>query len=264
MEKRFLHYIEREQAILSYLNENKFATTEEMCQYTGASPATIRRDFTTMSKKGLLKRSRGGIQILDSVPPTSYLQSTAVFNEIDEEKSRIAKFATRFVNENDCIFIGAGKTCNIFSSSLRDIGHLTVVTTNITAVLELTDCPTISLMLLGGDIHVGANFVETISSGSDIEKYLGSLYFDKVFITVDGIDLNTGYTIKNRKQVSLYSHLINASNDFYVLADSYKFNRHAFVPIFGLEQIHNIITTPQAPEAYLNYFKEKNKNFYLA
>lgn len=261
---RTLTYAEREALILDRLQEHNVATTNEICELLGASPATVRRDFTAMSESGLITRSRGCVQLAAKLPQSPILQSLSINNAMDEEKARIAKFASSFVSEGDCIFIGAGKTCNLFANYIKDREHLTVVTTNITVVLELVSCPNISLVLLGGDVRVGTNFIETISLDSEIEKDLGPLFFDKVFITVDGIELDSGYTIKNRMQIPLYSRLINASKDFYVFADSYKFDRHAFVPVFNIEQIDNIITTTKTPAVYLDYYESHGKNLYLA
>ncbi len=261
---RLLTYTEREAAILDYLAERSIATTAEICQLLSASPATIRRDFTKMSQNELIIRSHGCIQLAEKTPQSPITQRLSINNAMDEEKARIAKFASTFAKEGDCIFIGAGKTCNLFSNYIKDVGHLTVVTTNITVVLELVFCPNISLVLLGGDVKVGTNFIETISLDSEIEKDLGSLYFDKSFITVDGIHLDSGYTIKNRMQIPLYSRLINASKDFFVFADSYKFNKHAFVPVFEINQIDNIITTSKTSSIYLDYYQTHGKNLYLA
>lgn len=260
---RVLTYSDRETAIIEYLREQKTATTNEICDLVGASPATVRRDLTEMSQKGLLLRSRGSVRLVEASQQSAVAQSMVVGNAMDEEKFRIARFASSFVKEGDCIFIGAGKTCNLFAHDIRGVSHLTVVTTNITVVLELANCPNISLVLLGGDVHVGANFIETISLDSEIDKELTDLYFDKVFITVDGIELDSGYTIKNRLQIPLYSRLINASHDFYVFADSYKFNHHAFVPVFELGQIDNIITTSKTPSIYLDYYRSHEKNLYI-
>lgn len=262
--ERLLTYTEREAAILAYLTEQSIATTTEICELLAASPATIRRDFKIMSQNGLIIRSRGCVQLAEKTGQSPIEQRLSINNAMDEEKARIAKYAASFVKEGDCIFIGAGKTCNLFSNYIKDIGHITVVTTNITVVLELVLCPNISLVLLGGDVRVGTNFIETISLDSEIEKDLGSLYFDKAFITVDGIELDSGYTIKNRMQIPLYSRLINASKDFFVFADSYKFNKHAFVPVFEINQIDNIITTAKAPSLYLDYYQTHGKNLYLA
>lgn len=47
---------EREKMILEYLNTNEIATTKFLCELTGASIATIRRDLNQMDQRGLLKK----------------------------------------------------------------------------------------------------------------------------------------------------------------------------------------------------------------
>lgn len=259
-----LIYAEREAKILDLLQQRGIVTTNEICGHLGVSPATVRRDFTAMSEKGLIIRFRGCAQLISNADQSPVFHSSTIAGVTDEEKAKIAKLASSFVEQGDCIFIGAGKTCNFFANYIRNIGHLTVVTTNITAVIELVSCPNISLVLLGGDVRAGTNFIETISLNSEIEKDLGSLYFDKAFITVDGIELDCGYTVKNRMQIPLYTQLRNASRDFYVFADSDKFGRHAFIPVFDIGQIDNIITTTKIPAIYLEHYKNHGKNLYFA
>ncbi len=262
--KNIPSYAEREMIILDYLGKHDIASIDEICKLLSASPATVRRDFTAMSNNGLIIRSRGYVKLANKSPLTPVAQSTIIDNKIDEEKSIIAKYAASFVNAGDYVFIGAGKTCNFFAKYIKDVEKLTVITTNITVVLELISCPNISLILLGGEVHAGTNFIETTSLSFELEKEFESLYFDKVFITVDGIEFNSGYTIRNHMLLPLYSKLINTSREFFLFADSYKFGNRAFVPVYGMDQINNIITTDKIPKAYLDYYRSHNKTLYLA
>ena len=52
---------------------------------------------------------------------------------------------------------------------------------------------------------------------------LKRLYFDKVFVTVDGIDFEFGYSIRKQLQLSLFQHLLRNSKEFYCLANAAKF-----------------------------------------
>ena len=45
---------ERKKLIVEYLKQNHIATTQTLCDITGASPATIRRDLTLMEEESLL------------------------------------------------------------------------------------------------------------------------------------------------------------------------------------------------------------------
>ena len=150
------------------------------------------------------------------------------------------------------MFLGAGKTCNMLASMLQNVERLTVVTTSITAVLELAECPNASVTLLGGDVHAGKNYIETLDP--DISHVLRGFYFDKVFITVDGIDLERGYTVNNKNQIGLYTQLARMTRRFYILADSAKYDRRAFCQRFPPEKTCRMITTSGAPQKYLDFY----------
>ena len=107
---------------------------------TGASVATTRRDFELLQEKGLAQRTHGGLQLPKKEEPKGYLQGTAILNHTDEEKYRIAQEAAASVKAGESVFLGAGKTCNMLASMLQNVERLTVVTTSITAVLELAQC----------------------------------------------------------------------------------------------------------------------------
>ena len=257
-------YLEREMKVLDYLQRNNIATTNEISEYLSASPATVRRDITEMSEKGLILKFRGYVQLAPKPEQPSFFRNLTIVSDIDQEKSNIAKLASSLVKDGDCIFIGAGKTCNFFANYIRSIKHLTVVTTSITVAVDLIACSNISIILLGGDVRPGINFIETIPPDSEIEKNFEFFYFDKVFITVDGIELDRGYTIKNRMQIPMYTKLRSNTSDFYVLADSDKFDRLAFAAVFGIDEIDNIVTTEKTPAVYLDHYRERGKALYLA
>ena len=113
--------------------------------------------------------------------------------------------------------------------------------------LELAECPNASVTLLGGDVHAGKNYIETLDP--DISHVLRSFYFDKVFITVDGIDLERGYTVNNKNQIGLYTQLARMTRRFYILADSAKYDRRAFASVFPPEKTCRMISTSGAPQS---------------
>ena len=53
---------DRKKLILDYLDQNHTASTQTLCDLTGASLATTRRDLAQLEEKGLLTRTHGGAQ----------------------------------------------------------------------------------------------------------------------------------------------------------------------------------------------------------
>lgn len=245
---------EREKIILEYLNEKEMATTKFLCELTGASIATIRRDLNNMAKQGMLKKSHGGAQRISPIGHHGFIPPTLDFDPFLKSKEQISKKASEFISSGDIIFIGAGMTCNLLSKYISNKDNITVVTTNLTAVMELASSPNISILLLGGNVHIGTNHIETLDEYT--VQALDKLYFDKVFFTVDGIDLHNGYSIISRAQLPLYNHLISNSKLIYLLADEGKFDKRTFTHLCPLNKIPNIITNSLPDQKYFDFFKE--------
>lgn len=247
-------YAEREKVILEYLAKKEIISLSAACELTGASVATMRRDFDALQEKGLAERRHGALRMAQK-KEKSFFGGTEILDETDREKSAIAREAAKTVSSGESIFIGTGKTCNMLAARLGELERLTVVTTSITAVLELVEHPNVHLTLLGGDVHTGKNFIETLDS--DISHTLRNYYFDKVFITMDGIDLERGYTVQDKARIALYTQLSRMTRRLYILVDSKKFDRRAFATVFPPDKTCRIISTSGIPQKFLSYYSQK-------
>lgn len=245
---------EREKIILERLKENGSVSLTEICEQTGASVATVRRDFEELREKGLAKRTHGGL-CLPEKEKRSYLDGTAVRDDADREKMLIAREAASQVKAGESIFIGAGKTCNMLAAMLRDVERLTVVTTSVTAVLELAQCPNVSVTLLGGDVHTGKHYIETLDT--DLSHTLRGYFFDKVFLTAEGVDLERGYTVQDKSRTGLYTMLARMTRRLYLLLDSAKFDRKAFATVYPPDKLCRVISTELMPQKFVEYYTQK-------
>ena len=251
-----MKYWEREQTILQALQTRGAVSMTEICALTGASVATVRRDFDELQSKGIAERTHGGLRLPQKQPERRrYVNGTEIADAIDKEKYRIAQEAAAQVRAGESIFIGAGKTCNMLAALLRDIERLTVVTTSVTAVLELAECPNISVTLLGGDIHTGKNYIETLDP--DIAHVLRGYYFDKVLLTAEGFDLERGYTVQDKNRTGLYTQLSRMTRRLYMLLDSAKFDRRAFATMFPPEKLCRVISTQNMPQKFSEFYAKQ-------
>ncbi len=262
--------LQRHQMILEYLKAHGAATTKQLSELTGGSLATLRRDLNTLSSQGLLVKTHGGAQAsaaeraFPADVPGSSRANPPKADPFLSFKAAIAGKAAELIASGDTIFIGAGMTCNLLCRCLneKEPAHLTVVTTNVTAVIELAQNPNISTLLLGGNIHTGTNHIETLDEYT--VSSLEQLYFDKAFITVDGIDRTSGYSIVNRAQLPLYHHLLKNSQALYLLANEGKFDKRTFTHLCGLDDISHVITNACIPGEYLEYYREAGIELIIA
>lgn len=253
---------ERQLAILRHLDEHSVATTQTLVEVTGSSAATVRRDLSIMDERGLITRTRGGAETLrsDAEPPRFAVASSQIPHY--GAKLAIARLAARMIQPGDTVFLGAGQTCALLARQARDVPGLKVVTTSINSVLELVASPEPSILLLGGDIHVGPSHIETLDEYTlhSLSKY----YFDKAFITVDGVDLDFGYSINSRRQLPLYEHLMGHSHQFVIMVDHSKFGRRAFTRFAPLADADEVITDAGVDPKYLKHYAEHRVNVRLA
>jgi DeoR/GlpR family transcriptional regulator of sugar metabolism len=252
---------ERERLILNYLQEHHIGAIAAIMNLTGASIATVRRDINALHRRGLLKKTYGGAEYLAPEIPA---RPNRMFlpDETDpffSEKNQAAKLAAGMIKDGDTIFLGAGKTCALLARYITKA--VTVVTTSINVVVELAENSRVSMLLLGGTINIGANYIETLDKFT-VES-LSKYYFDKVFLTLDGIDLEYGYSIINRLQIPLYEYLEKNCADFYLLTISSKYNRRAFTYFGGIDKFDKIIVTPKVDKRYLDYYRSRNIKLYF-
>ncbi len=255
-----MRYWEREREILELLKEKGSLSMTEVCAQTGASVATVRRDFDEIQKKGLAVRTHGGLRLPEK-QKRNYINGTEIKDEIDKEKMLIAREAAAQVKAGESVFIGAGKTCNMLAAMLRDVERLTVVTTSITAVLELAESPNVSVTLLGGDVHTGKNYIETLDP--DLSHTLRGYFFDKVFLTSEGMDLERGYTVQDKSRSGLYTLLARMTRRLYMLLDSAKFDRKAFATVYPPDKTCRVISTRNMPAKFAEYYAQKGINHTL-
>lgn len=251
----YANFFARKKKILTYLEEHKAAATEELFDYVKASPATVRRDLNRLEREGEILRERGRIYLPQETVSDFTKYFTNLEGEADREKKELAAYAAGLIEEREVIFIGAGKTCNFLAGKIKNIAGVTVFTNNVSVVLELSGS-NIPVFLLGGEIAADRNHIETLSDFENLRQSLGGLFFDRIFITVDGIDQESGYTIRERRQIALYSHLIHSSRRFYILANQEKFGNRSFVPVFGLPEVKTVIAARGIPEIYRVLYKK--------
>ena len=239
---------ERERRIVDILKGSRIASPAQLQSSVGTSIATIRRDLNTMEDKGLITRHHGYVQ-LTKTPTAAYIPTNL------EEKQRIAKAAAEQIHDGDILFLGSGTTCTCLAHCLKDKKDLTIMTINLNVVDELIKLDGVKLSLLGGEVRVETGYIETLDEYTI--NSLTRLYFDKVLITVDGIDFEYGYSIRKQLQLSLFQHLLENSKDFYCLADATKFNRRTYMQFCPFDAIKKIVTTRDVQKKYEHEFSKQ-------
>jgi DeoR family transcriptional regulator of aga operon len=241
-----LNIIDRHKLILKKLEENGFVNVNDLSQEFNVSLVTIRKDLKLLEERNLLFRSHGR-----AIPADPYITEHHV--NIKEkihakEKIRIAIEAGSNLEPNDSIIIASGTSVIEFAKHIKQIEGLTVLTASLDTALILSENPNIDVIQLGGTVRRSSSSVV----GPIGEKMLSELTFSKLFLGVDGIDIEYGLTTTNIMEASLNKQMIKAAQKIIILADSSKFGRKGFGRICGIEDVDQIITDSGIDESTKN------------
>jgi len=227
---------ERHQHILSSLKQEGQVNVLDLCEKLSVSSVTIRKDLKLLEDKGLLFRTHGG-----ATANNPYTVDRSV-NEKEKiqasEKMRIGAAAASLLLPNDSILIASGTTVLALARNIQPKANLTVITPSLNIALELNRHPEIEVMQLGGVLRKSSSSV----TGPYAESILTDFSCSKLFLGVDGIDLDFGLSTTNVMEAHLNRQMIKVSQKTIVLADSTKFGKRGFGKICGFEDIDQIIT----------------------
>lgn len=248
--KMSLNIIDRHRLILEKLEEDGFVNVNELSKEFNVSLVTIRKDLKLLEERKLLFRSHG-----KAIPVNPYITEHPV--NIKEkihtkEKNKIAIAAALTLEPHDSIIIASGTSVIEFARHIRPIEGLTVLTASLNTAIILAEHKEIDVMQLGGIVRSSSSSVV----GPIGEKMLAEFTFTKLFLGVDGIDLEYGLTTTSSMEASLNKEMIKAAHKIIVLADSSKFNKKGFGRICGLDEVDQIITDDGIDEKTKNRLVE--------
>jgi DeoR family transcriptional regulator of aga operon len=242
---------QRQRLILSELEKAGYVRVQDLSVSLGVSEVTVRKDLKELEDRKLLIRSHG------SASPLSSLINDRHIDEKEKvqvnEKMRIAEAASQLLQKNDRIIIASGTTLLAFAQKIDITEPITVITPSVKISLLLSYKANVDIIQLGGSMRKSSASV----IGPYAETLLGEMMCSKLFIGVDGIDLDFGLTTSNIAEAHLNQYMLNAAQEVIVLADSSKFGKRGFGKICNINQVHKIITDRNAPASFIQVIREK-------
>ena len=170
-----------------------------------------------------------------------------------EQKASIARKAVDLVAVDDTIIIASGTTVLQLAKSLGSIDRLTVITSSTNITVALTKFSNIEIVQLGGIVRRSSTSV----IGHYAEQMLSNFACSKLFLGVDGIDIDFGLTTTNMQEAHLNQIMMTAAQKTIVLADSTKFGRKGFGKICDIDMVDIIITDSNVNRGLVEKIEER-------
>lgn len=253
--------IERHRRIKEILRDCHQIEVSSLSTLLNVTETTIRKDLEELEQEGFLTRFHGGatlnVEESDIFSPLSFLNQ---ITEYDKNKDDIGQTAAQLINEREWCFLGPGTTCYYIACALRDRTNVNIITNNFLAAQALYNISGVQLIFLGGQVEYPGFYTVP----EDLEKTLENLFLDKAFFSIDGVDINAGYTLSDRPVQNLISTISSRSRDTFMVFDYTKFDQRSFMKIGDLDFASTVITNPAIPEAYKQYFLEHKIHVYTS
>ena len=164
---------------------------------------TIRSDLELLEQENYIIRTHGGAILNEDVVNQKEEIESLFHIEYDRNKENIGRIAADMISPNEWIFIGQGTTCYFIAKALLDKSKVNVVTNNLLAAASLARNSSANIILLGGELAHENLF----TSGEMFFKNLENIFISKAFLTVNGVDFQSGYTVSNVSDIMLFSFI---------------------------------------------------------
>ncbi|HEX7071063.1 MAG TPA: transcriptional repressor AgaR [Rhodothermales bacterium] len=227
---------ERRKYSFEVLNEKGHVSVAELSEHFGVSEVTIRKDLQYLEERNMLLRTHGGAMRLDYLVSEQSLEEKG--QRYQEQKALIGRAAAALVEDGDSLILDAGTTVLQVARHLRGKRNLTILTSSITVASEVMRIPDAELIMLGGLVRSNSAAVV----GHYAEQMVGDHSFRKLFLAVDGFDVDRGLTTTHTMEAHLNRIMIEAAMQTIAVFDSSKFGRRGLCTICGIESIDTIVT----------------------
>ena len=229
---------ERYEKIVDIIKVSGRVKVKDLSKLFEVTEDCIRKDLKELEGRGYLKRVYGGAIIQRNHEVIKNIDKRKNINV--EEKKAIAIKAVKLIDDQDIIFFDVSTNNLEIAKELNKTNKEVIVVTNmIEIILELRSNKNIKLICIGGEFNKDVGAIV----GASADRYIRNFTFDKAFIGVCGINMETGYiSTINLEDGDTKKTIIECSNKSYLVMENEKFNYDEFYKFANLDEITGIIT----------------------
>lgn len=255
----------RWQAMLELLSERTRLSVGETAAELGVSEATVRRDFSALAEQQLVSRTHGGV-VATSVAydlPARYRGGRDV-----DARERIGIAAAELVAPGMVVGFNGGKTTTVTArrlaaradlAAVRERPAFTVVTNALNIASEMVLRPHIRTVTLGGVARPESYEL----TGPLAAKVLDELWFDLLFLGVDGISHEAGASCQHEGEAGINSLMVRRADKVVVVAGAEKLGRRTFARICDTAAIGALVTERSADDGHVADFRRAGVDILL-
>ncbi|MCW2803638.1 MAG: Transcriptional regulator, DeoR family [Propionibacteriaceae bacterium] len=236
---------ERRRAITDLLLSvaDRRASVAQISDHLQVTTETVRRDLDVLERRGVLRRVRGGAELMDSTPFEQALAARQA--EQYEDKKRISRRLLDELPNDGVVVLDSGSLTLVFAQAIPRDRSLTIVTNNLPAAKHLSDYENLRIITLPGMIRgLTSAAVDAWTS-----RRLRSLTTDLAIVGVNGLTASHGLTTTNPEEAAAKRSMLLAARRRVVPVISGKLGRNSFCSFAAVNEVDLIVTDAAAPDA---------------
>lgn len=236
--------IDRQRRILELLQSAGSLRTHETATELGVTDETVRKDFETLEKRGVLIRTHGGASRLQRIrEELPFTERQAIRRD---EKQSIARAAASRIQANETIFLDASSTVLTLTEFLPDL-PLTILTNALSVFNALSDRPNLDLICTGGLFDSKSRSFIGLTAEQSLQRY----NIHRMFFSGNGIHLDRGVSESNSRQAAFKERVIANAEDVVFLADHSKLGQKAAFFFAQVTDLSCLITDKSADPEFV-------------
>ena len=229
---------ERQRAITALLMrlDGRRASVTQISDQLGVTTETVRRDLDVLERRGVLRRMRGGAELLHSTPFEQAL--AARHAEQFDDKLVIARRAVDELPEDGVVVLDSGSLTFVCAQAMPKDRPLVIVTNNLPAAQYLADFDALRIVTLPGTIRgLTSAAVDAWTS-----RRLSTLTADLAIIGVNGLTTTHGLTTTDTEEAAAKRAMLLCARRRIVPVISGKLGRNSFCSFAAVNEVDLIIT----------------------
>lgn len=236
--------VERQEGILRILHEKQHCTVEYLAAALFASPATIRRDILAMEQNGLVRKSYGGVSLLDATHTQAPAFEVRQMNNANV-KDALARRAATLVHDGDTILLDSSSTVLQMIPHLAALKNITVITNSLRATAALQKLH-VRVYCTGGV----CNEDDTTLSGSVAESALRSFHTDLLFFSSRGVSPKGIISDSSDINTQTRRVMLRQTSRSVFLCDSSKLNHNYLFNLCHISEVDTVLCDQPLPESW--------------
>ena len=224
----------------------------ELAIHYGVTEETIRRDLDKLEKEGHATKTYGGaIWGSNLKADLSY----TIRNKTNVEgKNEIARQISSMIHDGDHLMLDESSTSLFIAKLLKDKKNLTIITSSVEIVVELSGVEGFTILCTGGQLRPTALALD----GFQVPQFLSQYRVDKAILSCKGIDMEAGITDSSEQIAMAKQAMIKSAHQTILAVDDSKFDKAAFRQVAAFDDIQMVVTNSKPAENWLKFFRERD------